>query len=81
MKTPADTIPWEPCEEDIRSYAYHLYVQSGCRPDRDLENWLEAKACLTARAAAAGPPRRPSRARAKKARFTFQSPEAKNLAV
>lgn len=35
-------------EDDIRGYAYHLYVQSGCIPGRDLDNWLEAKACLSA---------------------------------
>jgi hypothetical protein len=35
-------------EDDIRDYAYHLYVQSGCIPGRDLDNWLEAKACLSA---------------------------------
>lgn len=35
-------------EDDIRSYAEHLYEQSGCIPGRDLDNWLEAKACLQA---------------------------------
>jgi hypothetical protein len=35
-------------EEDIRSYAEHLYEQSGRIPGRDLDNWLEAKACLEA---------------------------------
>jgi hypothetical protein len=38
-----------PSEEDIRSYAYHLYQQSNCRPGQDLGNWLEAIACLSAR--------------------------------
>jgi hypothetical protein len=33
-------------EDDIRDFAYHLYVQSGCQPGHDVENWLEAKACL-----------------------------------
>lgn len=35
-------------EDDIRSYAEHLYEQSGRIPGRDLDNWLEAKACLEA---------------------------------
>lgn len=35
-------------EADIRAYAYHLYEQSGRIPGRDLENWLEARACLLA---------------------------------
>ena len=35
-------------EDEIRDYAYHLYEQSGCLPHHDLENWLEAKACLEA---------------------------------
>jgi len=35
-------------DEDIRAYAQHLYEQSGCIPGRDLDNWLEAKACLEA---------------------------------
>jgi len=37
-----------PTEDDVRDYAYHLYLQSGCVPGRDLENWLEAKACVNA---------------------------------
>jgi hypothetical protein len=35
-------------EDDIRAYAEHLFVQSGRVPDRDLQNWFEAKACLEA---------------------------------
>jgi hypothetical protein len=35
-------------DEDIRDYAYHLYQQSGCVPGHDLDNWLEATACLKA---------------------------------
>jgi hypothetical protein len=34
-------------EDDIRDYAYHLYDQSGFAAGRDLDNWLEAKACLS----------------------------------
>ncbi len=37
-----------PQEEDVRDYAYHLYVQGGCVPGHDLDNWLEAEACLSA---------------------------------
>jgi hypothetical protein len=42
-------VPPAPCEEDIRNYAYHLYEQSGRMLGHDLDNWLEATACLTAR--------------------------------
>ena len=35
-------------DDDIRSYAEHLYDQSGRVPGHDLDNWLEAKACLEA---------------------------------
>jgi hypothetical protein len=35
-------------EDDIRAYAAHLYEQSGRVPNRDVENWLEAKTCLEA---------------------------------
>jgi hypothetical protein len=37
-----------PSEDDIREYAYHLYFQNGSVPGRDLDNWLEARACLCA---------------------------------
>jgi hypothetical protein len=36
-----------PSEAEIRDYAYHLYGQSGFAAGRDLDNWLEAKACLS----------------------------------
>jgi hypothetical protein len=43
------SIPFESGnEDDIRDYAHHLYLQSGSIPGRDLDNWLEAKACLSA---------------------------------
>ena len=35
-------------KDDIRAYAAHLFEQSGRIPNRDIENWLEAKACLEA---------------------------------
>lgn len=50
MKAPPTTFPVlpGPSEDDIRSYAFHLYEQGGCIPGHDLENWLEASACLKA---------------------------------
>lgn len=49
-KKPVKTtrVRQEPSEELIRDYAEHLYEQSGRIPGRDLDNWLEAKACLEA---------------------------------
>jgi len=38
----------KPSEDDIRDYAYHLYEQSSCATGHDLDNWLEATACLQA---------------------------------
>jgi hypothetical protein len=38
----------EPCDGDIRDYAYHLYQQSNCVPGHDFDNWLEATECLKA---------------------------------
>lgn len=50
MKTKIITAPAVPSftDDDIRAYAEHLYEQSGRIPGRDLDNWLEAKACLEA---------------------------------
>jgi len=50
MKTrePKEVTSKEPSEDEIRDYAAHLYEQSGRIPGRDLDNWLEAKACLQA---------------------------------
>lgn len=36
-------IEREKLEEEIRRVAYEIYVQSGCIPGRDLDNWLEAE--------------------------------------
>ena len=36
-----------PNDDEIRDYAYHLYDQSGQVAGRDLDNWLEARACLS----------------------------------
>ena len=38
----------QPSEDEIRDYAYHLYQQGNCVPGHDLDNWLEATACLKA---------------------------------
>jgi hypothetical protein len=43
--TSANAVPLS--ESEIRDYAYHLYDQSGFAAGRDLDNWLEAKACLS----------------------------------
>ena len=53
-KSPSKTVPVVPpeaLENEIRDYAYHLYEQSGRLPGRDLDNWLEAKACILANVA------------------------------
>jgi hypothetical protein len=48
-QTSNSTVPFAPSTEaDIRDYAYHLYIQSGCTPNHEVDNWLEAKACLNA---------------------------------
>jgi len=38
----------QPSETEISDYAFHLYEQSRCAPGHDVENWLEATACLKA---------------------------------
>jgi hypothetical protein len=50
MKNQADDFltPTGPSDDEIRTYAHHLYQQSNCRPGHDLDNWLEAIACLRA---------------------------------
>ena len=45
-KSAASITKPEPLEEQVRDYAYHLYEQGGCTPGHDLDNWLEAKACI-----------------------------------
>jgi len=47
-KQPRSPSPPRISDDAIRAYAQHLFEQSGRIPDRDLENWLEAKACLEA---------------------------------
>ncbi|MCX7988107.1 MAG: DUF2934 domain-containing protein [Thermodesulfovibrio sp.] len=29
--------------EEIRQVAYEIYIQSGCIPGRDIDNWLQAE--------------------------------------
>ena len=49
MKTPSrPTRRPAPSEDEIRARARLLYEQSGRVPNRDIENWLEAKARLEA---------------------------------
>ncbi len=33
----------EKIQEEIRQLAYELYIKSGCIPNRDMDNWLEAE--------------------------------------
>jgi hypothetical protein len=37
-----------PTHDEIAQRARKIYEQSGCEPARDLENWLEAEAQLSA---------------------------------
>lgn len=33
----------ERIEEEIRQVAYEIYIQNGCIPGRDMDNWLKAE--------------------------------------
>lgn len=57
-------VPPHPTEAEIRAYAHQLYIHSGWVAGRDLENWLEAEAYLTAVAQQA-PSRVPATPRAR----------------
>ncbi len=46
--SPAAVSPGDPTEDDIRSYANHLYRARGSTDGHDGEDWLEAEACLRA---------------------------------
>jgi hypothetical protein len=35
-----------PTADEVRDYAYHLYVQGGSRDGHDLDDWLEAEGSL-----------------------------------
>lgn len=36
-------IDKERIEEEIKQVAYEIYVNSGCIPGRDIDNWIEAE--------------------------------------
>jgi len=38
----------QPSEDTVRDYANHLYRQHGASNGHDLDDWLEAEACLRA---------------------------------
>lgn len=42
------TLGPKPSEDEVRDYAYHLYVQGGRAEGHEMDNWLEAEACLCA---------------------------------
>ena len=44
----AHPAPDHPTEAEIRAFAHEIYIRSGWLPGRDLENWLQAEAILTA---------------------------------
>lgn len=47
-KAPHACVPKDPAnKQESRDYAYHLYAPSSFAAGRDLDNWLEAKACLS----------------------------------
>ena len=46
-KQSSATTP-QPSEDEIRDYANHLYVQRGSLNGHDCDDWLEAKAYLSA---------------------------------
>lgn len=86
-KPPSAMAPVEPTDDDVREYARHLYEQSGRIPGRDLDNWLEAKACIMAHVPVHRSHTRLQHQLARKAphltsgqAFTVPNLEAKNLA-
>ncbi len=47
--TPLPAIgPQSPSEDEIRTYANHLYLQRGSVDGHEQDDWLEAEACLAA---------------------------------
>ena len=70
-----------PTVDEICDYAKHLYEQSGCIPGRDLDNWLEAEACMKANIPKDESHRRLHRhtKHVEEQSFTVPVPEAKNL--
>ena len=64
MKTP-EKRPAAPTEAEIQHQAYLLWLEGGCRPGRELEDWQAARELLVhhhGRAPAAKPTRGPKRA-------------------
>ena len=45
MKTKSISLP-EPTEAEIQHQAYLLWVEGGCRPGRELDDWLAARELL-----------------------------------
>lgn len=45
---PGKKVSDEELSQRIQSKAYDVYLQSGCIPDRDQENWLEAERLVKA---------------------------------
>lgn len=67
MKTP-EKAEGSPTEAEIQHQAYLLWLEGGCRPCRELDDWLAARELLLhhhGRAPAAKPTRGPKRASAK----------------
>lgn len=62
LKRKTAAAAFDPPEEEIQRAAYHLWLESGCQPDRDLENWFAARELLRHRRPAAQPGRRPAAA-------------------
>jgi Protein of unknown function (DUF2934) len=45
MKTTLTALP-EPTETEIQHQAYLLWLEGGCRPGRELDDWLAARELL-----------------------------------
>jgi len=46
MHPPSHPPAHEPTEAEIQKAAYYIWLASGSRPGRDLENWLAAREYL-----------------------------------
>jgi hypothetical protein len=47
----------EPLKEDVSQRAYQLYVQRGCEPGKDVEDWVRAEEELNSDLVVVGPVR------------------------
>jgi hypothetical protein len=45
----------EPLKEDVSQRAYQLYVQRGCEPGKDVEDWVRAEEELNSDLVVVGP--------------------------